>query len=545
MKKSRLRKDSHSIMRKSKTLRALAMFMLALVILTSIPFSKAKAKVLTEADVIQMFKGDTQLDKEKVLTVISSMDLNAKQRNFFKVIIPLAVQDMIDNDILASLTIAQSVWEGGWGVGNIAIVANNIFGIMAASNWNGKVYCTTEKQVYDSYAEAVKHGGKRFFRAYDSWADSLHDHSQLFLNSDRYQVFIGLRDYKAACKYVYSTGYATSKNYPNELIGTIESHKLTIFDTIAKEILKAREIAASIMPTSVSISASKITIGLGSTYTLKATVQPSNANSNITWTTNKNGVSVSEGVISADKVGVTNVLAETVNGMGVECVVTVLENFDFVVIGSKLTQYTGNSAIAAVPSGVSTLSANSFKNKKSLTEIIIPTAVKSIATTAFSGCSKDMTICGYVGSYAEQFAKKNGYGFKSISNILFNSSNNFATNVSLKTTVPELLVSLGKDAKIKDKYDESVNVSPSDFVGTGCVVTVENVDYQISVKGDINGDGIISASDYQTLLRYFKKLKNLDGVYFDAADVDNDGVVNAADYLKIKYAFQTGTRDIK
>ena len=472
------------------------------------------------------------------------MDLNAKQRNFFKVIIPLAVQDMIDNDILASLTIAQSVWEGGWGVGNIAIVANNVFGIMAASNWDGKVYCTTEKQVYDSYAEAVKHGGKRFFRAYDSWADSLHDHSQLFLNSDRYQVFIGLRDYKAACKYVYSTGYAVSKDYPNELIGTIESHNLTLFDTIAKEILKAREIAASIMPTSVSISASKITIGLGSTFTLKATVQPSNANSNITWTTNKNGVSVEAGVVSADKVGVTNVLAETVNGMGVECVVTVLENFDFVVIGSNLTQYTGNGTIAAVPAGVSSLGENAFKNKKSLSEVIIPAAVKSISKTAFTGCSKNMTLCGYVGSYAEEFAKKNGYDFKSITNVLFNSANNFATNVSSKTTVPELLTSLGKDAKVKDKYEEEIKVSPSDFVGTGCVITVDHKDYQISVKGDINGDGIISSTDYQTVLRYFKKLKNLDGVYFNAADVNEDGVVNTADYLKIKYAFQTGSREV-
>jgi flagellum-specific peptidoglycan hydrolase FlgJ len=542
---TKTRKDIKIDMRKSKTLRTLASALLVIVLLISIPFPQVKAKSYTDADVIKMFKGDTELDTEKVLDVIAAMDLNAKQRNFFKVIIPLAVQDMIDNDILASLTIAQSVWEGGWGVGNMAVVANNIFGIMAAPSWTGKVYNTTTKQVYNTYAAAVKGGGSRFFRAYDSWAESLEDHSNLFLTSDRYEVFIGLRDYKAACKYVYSTGYATSKNYPNELIGTIESHKLTIFDTIAKEILKAREIAASIMPTSVSINASKITIGLGSSFTLKATVQPSNANNTITWTTDKNGISVSEGIVSADKVGVTNVLAETVNGMGVECVVTVIENFDFVVIGSKLEQYTGNSVIAAVPTGVSSISANSFKNKKSLGEVIIPAAVKSISTKAFAGCDKSMTICGYAGSYAEEFAKKNSFTFKSITNILLDKTNNFATDISPKSTVSELLVSLGADAEIKDAYNESIKNEFTEFVGTGCTVTVGGTEYTVSVKGDVNGDGIISTTDFQTLLRYFKNLKHLDGAQFAAADVDNDGNITTADYLKIKYAFQTGSREVK
>jgi uncharacterized protein YjdB len=160
---------------------------------------------------------------------------------------------------------------------------------------------------------------------------------------------------------------AQQKSTFPSLLGEFEAEeyaKNCIFQ--AKEILKAREIAASIMPTSVSINASRVTLGLGSTFTLKATVQPSNANGEITWSTNKGGLSISEGVISADKLGVTNVIAETVNGMGVECTVTVLENFDFVVVGSALTQYTGNGKIASVPADVSTLSANAFKNKKSL-----------------------------------------------------------------------------------------------------------------------------------------------------------------------------------
>lgn len=532
-------------MRKSKFLRAVASVILALVFIINIPTQKAEAKSYTEAEVIKMFKGDTELDTDKVLDVISGMSLNTKQKNYFKVVIPLAVQDMIDNDILASLTIAQSVWEGGWGVGNIAVVAKNIFGIMAAPSWKGKVYNTTTKKVYDTYAEAKAGGGSRFFRAYDSWAESIEDHSELFLNSDRYEVFIGLRDYKEACKYVYSTGYATTKNYPNELIGTIESHNLTLFDTIAKEILKAREAASSIMPTSVSINASKITLGLGSKFTLTATVQPSNANKTISWTSSKNTLSITEGVVTADKVGVSKVMAETVNGMGVECEVTVLKNFDYIVAGGAIEQYTGNAKIATIPSGVTSIRANSFENKKALNEIIIPSAVKSISSTAFSGCNSSMTICGYVGSYAEKYAKKNNFTFKSITNILFDETRNFATEVSSKSTVPEVMASIGKNANIKDVYSVEMNESLDKFIGTGCTITVDGTEYTVAVKGDINGDGIISKTDYQTILRYFKKLKHLDGAEFVAADVNNDGVITATDYFKIKYAFQNGDREIK
>ena len=531
-------------MRKNKILRSLASVLLALILIINIPIPAAEAKTFTEADVIKLFKGDTELDLDKLDSVIAGMSLNTKQRNFFKVIIPLAVQDMIDNDILASLTISQSVWEGGWGVGNMAVVANNIFGIMAAPNWGGKVYCTTTKQVYPTYAAAKAGGGSRFFRAYDSWAESLKDHSNLFLTSDRYEVFVGLRDYKAACKYVYSTGYATSSDYPNELIGTIESHNLTIFDTIAKEILRAREVAASIMPTSVSINASKITIGLGSSFTLKATVQPSDANNTIYWTTDKNGVSISEGVISADKVGVTTVLAETVNGMGVECEVTVLKNFDFIVVGGAIEKYTGNAKTVVIPSGISSLGANSCKSKTTLGEVIIPPEVKSISSKAFAGCESSMTICGYSGSYAEEYAKKNNFDFKSITNILLDNSKCFATAVSSKSTVTEIMVSLGKTATVKDKYAEEISADGDKFVGTGCTITVDGKDYTIAVKGDINGDGIISTIDYQSVLRYFKNLKRLDGVQYIAADVNEDGVVNASDYILIKHAFHSGSRDI-
>ena len=76
-------------MQKSKSIRIIASLLIALVLSVSIPFPITKAKSYTEKDVQQMFKGDTELDTEKVLDIIAGMDLTGKQRNFFKAIIRL------------------------------------------------------------------------------------------------------------------------------------------------------------------------------------------------------------------------------------------------------------------------------------------------------------------------------------------------------------------------------------------------------------------------------------------------------------------------
>jgi hypothetical protein len=305
-----------------------------------------------------------------------------------------------------------------------------------------------------------------------------------------------------------------------------------IFDTIATEILKSRSLATTIMPTSVSISASKITLGLGSSYTLEATVEPANANSSIEWTTSKSNISITEGTVTADKVGVSNVLAETVNGMSVKCQVTVLKDFDFIVAGSSLKQYTGASSIVSIPKGVSSIGDSSFKNKKTITQVIIPSAVSSISAKAFSGCNSSMIICGYEGSYAEKFANKNNFTFKSLTNVLIDENQFLATDVSPKSTVSEIIASVGNDAVIENKYNETFDLQSNAFVGTGCTVEINGKKYTIAVKGDVNGDGIISTADFQTVLRSLQHLKKLSGAFFVAADVDGNGTLNTADYLK-------------
>ena len=157
---------------------------------------------------------------------------------FLETIGPMATQDMRETGILASLTIAQGIYESGWGTSWMAKNINNLFGIKAYDPaWQGKVYCRKTGKIYTDFADAKNKLGSlykeyvgQFFRVYNSWEESLKDHSTLFTTMSRYENLVGLTDYKLACRYVKEDGYCDSDGYDDMLITFIEKYKLYIYD---------------------------------------------------------------------------------------------------------------------------------------------------------------------------------------------------------------------------------------------------------------------------------------------------------------------------
>lgn len=149
----------------------------------------------------------------------------SEQRAFLDKIGPMAAADMKKTGILASLTIAQAIFESGWGKSGLTAKANNLFGIKG--RYNG-AFCTCQTQEWDGekYITIMAE-----FRKYPSWQESVNDHSALFLRLDRYKNLRGCTDYKKACQYVREDGYATDPNYTTKLIQAIESYGLTKYDT--------------------------------------------------------------------------------------------------------------------------------------------------------------------------------------------------------------------------------------------------------------------------------------------------------------------------
>jgi LysM repeat protein len=133
-----------------------------------------------------------------------------------------AVQQEIQYGIPASITLAQGILESAYGNSELAIEANNHFGIKC-HNWEGKKY----------YHDDETKG--ECFRKYASAADSYKDHSQFLVNNARYAFLFdyATTDYKSWAKGLKKAGYATNPSYPDLIISTIENNNLTQLDNIS------------------------------------------------------------------------------------------------------------------------------------------------------------------------------------------------------------------------------------------------------------------------------------------------------------------------
>lgn len=157
--------------------------------------------------------------------------MNTEQKNFIKTVGALASADMKKTGVLASLTVAQAILESAWGKSELATGGNALFGIKATKSWKGKVYCKDTKECYDGVNLVdVKNTA---FRAYDSWEESVEDHSAFLKGNKRYKEVIGETDYKKACEAIKAAGYATDPDYVEKLVKLIEDYELTEFDGAA------------------------------------------------------------------------------------------------------------------------------------------------------------------------------------------------------------------------------------------------------------------------------------------------------------------------
>ena len=133
----------------------------------------------------------------------------------------IAVQQMIDFEIPASITLAQGILESGSGNSMLAQKGNNHFGIKC-HGWQGeKIYLDD-----DTKGEC--------FRVYDNAELSYLDHSEFLKGKSRYSSLFDLEltDYKGWAKGLRTAGYATNPKYPHLLIDIIERLNLSELDKL-------------------------------------------------------------------------------------------------------------------------------------------------------------------------------------------------------------------------------------------------------------------------------------------------------------------------
>jgi len=159
----------------------------------------------------------------------------ATQQNFLSTIGGYARDIAKNNDLYASVMIAQAILESGWGQSGLASAPNyNLFGIKGDYNGNSVRMDTLEDDGSGNYYAA-----KEPFRKYNNYGESLNDYASLLTgdnnpNSWRYKYYYGARvsatnSYQDATQHL--TGrYATDTRYASKLNQLIQTYGLTQYD---------------------------------------------------------------------------------------------------------------------------------------------------------------------------------------------------------------------------------------------------------------------------------------------------------------------------
>lgn len=160
-----------------------------------------------------------------------------------------AIKEMLLFNIPASITLAQGMLESGNGNSDLAVYANNHFGIKCHNEWTGPTFTKDDDEKDEC------------FRKYPTALDSYTDHSNFLKTRSRYAFLFDLKrtDYKGWAKGLKKVGYATDPKYPRRLIDLIETYKLYQYDRVDEVMAKTSEKAINRKPEDAPVKKGAIT----------------------------------------------------------------------------------------------------------------------------------------------------------------------------------------------------------------------------------------------------------------------------------------------
>ena len=132
----------------------------------------------------------------------------------------IALEQEKVHKIPACITLAQGLLESGAGQSELAVKANNHFGIKCHKEWTGATY---------SHDDETR---DECFRKYHFAKESYEDHSKFLLRPRYASLFeLSITDYKGWAHGLRRCGYATDPTYAAKLIKLIEDYGLASIGT--------------------------------------------------------------------------------------------------------------------------------------------------------------------------------------------------------------------------------------------------------------------------------------------------------------------------
>lgn len=129
----------------------------------------------------------------------------------------IAVAEMYRTGIPASIKLAQGFLESGFGNSELAVRANNLFGIKGVFSWDGDYY---------------EYKGSNY-RKYNNADQSFIDHSEYLKLSPKYRQLFKYEktDYQNWALGLQAANYGSSETYAEHLLDIIKRYNLNQYDT--------------------------------------------------------------------------------------------------------------------------------------------------------------------------------------------------------------------------------------------------------------------------------------------------------------------------
>ncbi|MCL6442484.1 MAG: glucosaminidase domain-containing protein [Alicyclobacillus sp.] len=155
----------------------------------------------------------------------------ATDQAFIESVAPAAVEFYKSHKFSAAVNIAQGCLESLYGTAcptAHGVNSHNLYGIKADTSWRGPfVVVPTQEYIGGRYVTI-----QAAFRAYPSYADSVTDHNNFFIDNPRYHNLFGMSYQQAANTIAAVDGYATDPNYGAKLLSIIKMFGLQKYDQL-------------------------------------------------------------------------------------------------------------------------------------------------------------------------------------------------------------------------------------------------------------------------------------------------------------------------
>lgn len=395
---------------------------------------------------------------------LSDTNLYTHQKYFLRVLGSLARADYYNTDILASVTLAQAIYEGGWGRYSLPIGGNNLFGIKAYGTWSGMVYDQNTHTLYSSYDDFMIAMGQSHinrvsaWRAHKSWAESVGVHSALFINESKYAAVVGEKDYSVMAHAIVDAGYCDDDGYAETVIKLIEQYGMTEYDDLTPD---SDGVVAVIAPQE------RVWLDIGETFTVPLEYYPSDKTaSKLVWASDNTSVATVDenGAVTAKAHGATLITATLANGREAACIVYV--DCNATVIDKDVSVYTSPTS--------STVKGEIYRG----------TALKVTSDTVYTDAAGNKMLA--VSGYSKKNELISGYV---LAERIYKSTRNVSQ------------ISLIKDnftLKVGDEYAVKTVVAPADAVDTALMwvssdESVATVDQNGVITAKKLGTAVITA----------------------------------------------------